>query len=71
LLKTLLITASVFADSLQFPRPDPAGKVTDTELIARFENDETPTIQETVSGLQQVDHLKIGATVMYDDGVYS
>ena len=33
-LETLVIAAYVFADSLQFPRPGPAGKVTDQELIA-------------------------------------
>jgi len=33
-LETLVIAAYVFADSLRFPRPGPAGKVTDTELIS-------------------------------------
>lgn len=33
-LETLVIAAYVFADSLSFPRPGPAGKVTDKELIA-------------------------------------
>ncbi len=33
-LETLVIAAYVFADSLRFPRPGPAGKVTDTELVA-------------------------------------
>ena len=33
-LETLVIAAYVFADSLRFPRSGPAGKVTDTELIA-------------------------------------
>lgn len=33
-LETLVIAAYVFADSLSFPRPGPAGKVTDAELIA-------------------------------------
>ncbi len=33
-LETLVIAAYVFADSLAIPRPGPAGKVTDAELIA-------------------------------------
>lgn len=33
-LETLVIAAYVFADSLSIPRPGPAGKVTDQELIA-------------------------------------
>lgn len=33
-LETLVVAAYVFADSLSFPRPGPAGKVTDQELIA-------------------------------------
>ncbi len=33
-LETLVIAAYVFADSLRIPRPGPAGKVTDQELIA-------------------------------------
>jgi hypothetical protein len=33
-LETLVVAAYVFADSLSFPRPGPAGKVSDQELIA-------------------------------------
>lgn len=33
-LETLVVAAYVFADSFSFPRPGPAGKVTDQELIA-------------------------------------
>jgi hypothetical protein len=33
-LETLVIAAYVFADSLRIPRPGPAGKITDQELIA-------------------------------------
>src|ERR1700730_10471488 len=33
-LETLVVAAYVFADSFRFPRPGPAGKVTDQELIA-------------------------------------
>ncbi len=33
-LETLVIAAYVFADSFSFPRPGPAGKITDQELIA-------------------------------------
>ena len=33
-LETLVVAAYVFADSLAIPRPGPAGKVTDPELIA-------------------------------------
>lgn len=33
-LETLVIAAYVFADSLRIPRPGPAGKITDAELVA-------------------------------------
>src|ERR1700736_609015 len=33
-LETLVVAAYVFADSFSFPRPGPAGKTTDQELIA-------------------------------------
>jgi hypothetical protein len=33
-LETLVVAAYVFADSFRFPRPGPAGKVTDQELVA-------------------------------------
>jgi hypothetical protein len=33
-LETLVVAAYVFADSLRIPRPGPAGKVTDQEIVA-------------------------------------
>src|ERR671937_102221 len=33
-LETLVIAAYIFADSIPIPRPGPAGKVTDPELVA-------------------------------------
>lgn len=45
-LETLVIAAYVFADSFRFPRPGPAGKVTDQELIAL-------AVAQAVTGIAQ------------------
>ena len=33
-LETLVVSAYIFADDLAFPRPGPAGRITDAELVA-------------------------------------
>ena len=33
-LETLVVTAYIFADELSIPRPGPAGKISDAELVA-------------------------------------